>query len=400
MRFLPIILFLLTTQYCFSQNLVSNGSFEKYSVCPSRANDSNSKLDIMDWYKTGEYTADYFNSCCRNKFMSVPHNQRGYQLAQDGQGYLGLMSYANDLSFEYIQTRLKHPLKEDKLYCVRYYVSLADKSDYYSNNISALFTKEKIKGKFIRLDKFWKKSSYYKTFTSTREEDYFNPQIKPKVLINNYTDWTEVCGVFKAKGGEKYLTIGSFAKDVELHKSDNYNEKSKYYKKGYYIYYYLDNVSVVEAESPEECNCKPILVEKPRVEAVIDIKDTLQEIIKIDTISIGQSIVLNNIYFTLNDSTLLDSSYMQLNKLYQTLSTNPSLKIEIAGHSDNTGSAEYNQNISEARAKAVVNYLIQKGIEQGRLKYISYGNTKPVTSNTTEKGRQQNRRVEFTIIEK
>ena len=76
------------------------------------------------------------------------------------------------------------------------------------------------------------------------------------------------------------------------------------------------------------------------------------------------------------------------------------MKIEIGGHTDSKGSAEYNKKLSNDRAQSVVNYLIENGISASRLTYIGYGKDQPVATNETEEGRQENRRVEFKVISK
>jgi outer membrane protein OmpA-like peptidoglycan-associated protein len=73
--------------------------------------------------------------------------------------------------------------------------------------------------------------------------------------------------------------------------------------------------------------------------------------------------------------------------------------VEIGGHTDNTGSAEYNQKLSEQRAQTVVDYLVEKGIDSKKLKSAGYGHLKPVTENNTEEGRAKNRRTELKIIQ-
>ncbi|HUM48322.1 MAG TPA: OmpA family protein, partial [Chitinophagales bacterium] len=85
------------------------------------------------------------------------------------------------------------------------------------------------------------------------------------------------------------------------------------------------------------------------------------------------------------------------NKLIDLLKQNPSLKIEISGHTDNQGSAAYNQSLSQNRAKAVYEYLSATGIASSRLTFKGYGETKPLGSNETEEGRSQNRRTTFTV---
>jgi outer membrane protein OmpA-like peptidoglycan-associated protein len=113
--------------------------------------------------------------------------------------------------------------------------------------------------------------------------------------------------------------------------------------------------------------------------------------------ALGTKIVLRNIFFDFDKATLRKESTKELERLLGILKENPTLKVEIAGHTDNIGSAEYNQKLSENRAQAVVDYLIEQGIDKKRLTYAGYGLAKPMTSNDTEKGRQLNRRTEFEI---
>ena len=76
------------------------------------------------------------------------------------------------------------------------------------------------------------------------------------------------------------------------------------------------------------------------------------------------------------------------------------MKIEIGGHTDNKGTSEYNKSLSHNRAKAVYEYLIEKGIAANRLSYKGYGESKPIDTNETDEGRANNRRTEFKVIEK
>lgn len=117
-------------------------------------------------------------------------------------------------------------------------------------------------------------------------------------------------------------------------------------------------------------------------------------------VEVGTRIVLNNIFYDFNKATLRPESEAELDRLYKLLNENPTLKIEISGHTDNVGSASYNQKLSESRAKSVVNYLLDKGINNTRLTFKGYGFNRPVAGNDTEEGRQQNRRTEFEIMDK
>ena len=80
------------------------------------------------------------------------------------------------------------------------------------------------------------------------------------------------------------------------------------------------------------------------------------------------------------------------------MKNNTNIKVEIGGHTDNVGSAEYNQKLSEGRAKTTVDYLKSKGIAATRISYKGYGMTQPISSNSTEEGRAQNRRIEAKIL--
>jgi outer membrane protein OmpA-like peptidoglycan-associated protein len=116
-------------------------------------------------------------------------------------------------------------------------------------------------------------------------------------------------------------------------------------------------------------------------------------------VKVGEKVVLNNILFELGKSVLTTSSYAELDKLVQIMKDNPKMKIEISGHTDNTGNPVINAKLSTDRAKAVVDYLVKKGVEQNRMTYMGYGSDQPIAENTTDAGRKKNRRVEFKILE-
>lgn len=124
--------------------------------------------------------------------------------------------------------------------------------------------------------------------------------------------------------------------------------------------------------------------------------------------NVGATIVLRNIFFDLNKYSLRDESENELNRLTKLLNENPKLKIEIGGHTDTRGSASYNQKLSENRAKSVVDYLIDKGIDKSRLEWKGYGEEQPIKTDADiskmrskreiEAAHQENRRTEFKIL--
>lgn len=122
--------------------------------------------------------------------------------------------------------------------------------------------------------------------------------------------------------------------------------------------------------------------------------------IKMKKIKVGGAVVLRNVFFNTASFDLLPESKVELQKLIEFLNLNKTVFIEIEGHTDNVGSAEMNQKLSESRAKEVYKYLINKGIDASRMKYKGYGLTQPVSSNDTPDGRALNRRTEFMIIKK
>ncbi|RVU01116.1 hypothetical protein EOD41_09650 [Mucilaginibacter limnophilus] len=122
--------------------------------------------------------------------------------------------------------------------------------------------------------------------------------------------------------------------------------------------------------------------------------------VSLSPIGVGKKVVLKNIFFDTNKFDLKPESKAELQKLAQFLNENPTIKIEISGHTDNVGNDEHNQTLSKNRAKAVYNYLVAGGTDAKRLLFKGYGKSQPIANNNTEEGRQQNRRTEFKILAK
>ncbi|CAM3821824.1 OmpA family protein [Aquirufa aurantiipilula] len=112
----------------------------------------------------------------------------------------------------------------------------------------------------------------------------------------------------------------------------------------------------------------------------------------------GSSMTINNLFFETGKATLTAESDPELKRIVQVMQENATLQIEISGHTDNTGSDELNNKLSQDRADAVKNYLINLGVKSDRIRTKGYGKTKPKADNSTEEGRQMNRRVEFAIL--
>ncbi len=117
----------------------------------------------------------------------------------------------------------------------------------------------------------------------------------------------------------------------------------------------------------------------------------------LEKIKSGKRIILKNVFFETDSFNLDARSFAELNQLIDFLKKNPELKIEIGGHTDNTGNPEYNRSLSEKRARSVYDYLIAHGIEPERLSYRGYGADQPIAGNDTPEGRALNRRTEIRI---
>lgn len=347
-RFLVILLF-FSYGYVSSQNLASDGSFENYKRCPQNLIGQTSEFMLKEWTIPTQGTTDYFNRCSKIKnAASVPDNQVGHQEALTGNGYIGLRYRKSGDYSEYIQSELSETLLGGEEYYVEFWISLAEFSTYGRSQLGAYFSAIPINNKTI------------KSFD-------FIPQIKTENFIIDTENWVKISGTFKAQGGEKYITIGGFG-----HNKNNFIKIEK--KQLNEAYYYLDDV----------------LVERVK-------KDTVQT--KQFASELNKPIILKNITFEFGKSKLKESSFAELNKLIVELQANPNYQITLSGYTDNVGQEEDNLKLSQARAKAVAEYLTSKGIAPIRITYKGYGSKQPITTNETEQGREQNRRVEFILTQ-
>lgn len=142
------------------------------------------------------------------------------------------------------------------------------------------------------------------------------------------------------------------------------------------------------------------------VNKFIDLTDVTEyteiedEIMRLSPIEVGSVVRLNNIFFEFAKAVLLPESYPELDRTAEFLKNNPTIEIEIGGHTDDIGSEKTNQILSEKRARAVADYLISKGVDPKRMIVVGYGESRPIAFNTDEEGRAMNRRVEFKVLKK
>lgn len=210
------------------QNLVPNPSFEEYTDCPYDGSGSGQLYFAIPWYSPSQGSPDYFNSCDVTNVLSVPDNVLGYEYARTGKGYAGFFSfYIWGLSREYIQVELLQPLIYNINYCVNFYLSLADTTNYAVNNIGAYLSANLIS------------SSNDSNFPNTPQ--ILNNSLNP---LTSKINWIKISGTFMAAGGEKYITIGNFNNDAN-------SDTIKVGLNGWNVtYYYIDDVSVYPCDAP------------------------------------------------------------------------------------------------------------------------------------------------------
>ncbi|MFN3402503.1 MAG: OmpA family protein [Cytophagaceae bacterium] len=136
-------------------------------------------------------------------------------------------------------------------------------------------------------------------------------------------------------------------------------------------------------------------IDVPFLNTYLEIKDS----ICLEAIEVGKKIVLRNVFFDVDKATLRKESVDELERLLEILTKNPTIKIQIGGHTDSDGNDDHNMKLSHNRAKAVVEYLVKKGIPEARLSFKGYGETKPIAPNDTPENKQLNRRTEIEILQ-
>ncbi len=353
-----------------ADNMVYNPSFEKYRNCPQRIDAVGVMQEVDAWWQPTAGSSDYFNACGARD-CSVPRNKLGSQDARTGNGYCGI--YCSQENYrEYIQTQLKNPLVTGKRYKISFWVSLSEKSPHAISTLGALITQERVEDSTSGiLTK--REITDFGEQGSQSVAVFFEPQVtNPRErTLSDTKEWMEVSGVFVAEGGEKFLTIGNFFPFNKSRVVPMMDGKTPLNG----AYYYIDDVSVTCID-PEP--------------AVPLAEDNIP--------MVGDIIRLENIYFDVDKSEVLQQSYAELVKLKDMLEKYPGMTIELRGHTDGQGTIEHNQQLSEARAKAVVEHLVNMGIDKSRLSWKGFGKSNPIADNDSEEGRRKNRRVEYKVL--
>lgn len=341
-------------------NLIPNPGFERFSAVP------------LGWFYKGEHftrVVKYWNAptaASPDVFgpkVRVPSSWSekdfGKHNPHTGGAMIGLTLYGCDEGKphcrEYVQIQLLEPLVVGQDYAVEAYVGRLPKS-MEVNQLGFHFSVHELKNP---LD----------------ERLEVEPQVTiQEVMSVSPKSWRRVTGRFRATTEANYLTIGNFAADAGTIARRAHPASVNY------AYYYLDDVVV------------------KKVPPILPIPVPADDLSRI-TLEAGKTFALKNIFFEFDRAELLPRSHFELDKLVGLLRRHPGMVIEIGGHTDNRGSADYNLDLSRRRAAAVTEYLQLRGIAHERVRFRGYGAAQPLDSNATETGRSRNRRVEFRVIE-
>ncbi|NND79456.1 MAG: OmpA family protein [Maribacter sp.] len=350
-----------------SQNLIKNPSFEEFENCPEQL--GNFEEDVQNWSTPTIGSTDYFNGC--STAMGTPKNFNGTQPADFGVGYAGLYLYAPGDYREYLQAELTETLVKGKKYKISFYISLAERSDFAIKEFGVLFSKNVL---HFPIRKELSKMHLYKD----RDNEYNLMEIGYSNFYSDTQDWILIHTEFKAKGNENFVSIGNFKNN----KRTRLFKTKRNAKQG--AYYYVDMVLLESAEPAD-------FVEKP---LSITAKSSS------GSFELDKTHVFENVLFDFDEYQLLETAKKEMQRIYDYLKEDGTLYIAINGHTDSVGSEAYNLSLSNKRAEAVSNYLIQLGLVDSRIFWKGQGGLKPIASNASEEGRRKNRRVEFTISKK
>ncbi len=335
-----------------AQNLVPNPGFETFRQCPRYL--GNAADDLDEWQTPTQGSTDFFHACSQT--MGAPENFNGKQGVLEGEGYAGFYAYAPQDYREYLQVPLRQPLEKDRAYSLSFYVSLSERSDFAVGNLGVLFAREPLQ---VRTKKYLSKKIWY----AQKGNQYHYLENQGSDYLENMEGWQEVQFEFVAKGTERYLLLGNFQANAQTRTRPTGRSSNKG------AYYYIDRVALLAEGTAAG----------PAPYAV----DSLQ--------------VLPALLFEFDTDRLTPTGETELGKLYEFLGAHPTYFLELHGHTDGLGSADYNQALSRRRCQAVADYLRSLGLPPGRVGWQAHGATRPVGDNGTPEGRRQNRRVEFRI---
>jgi outer membrane protein OmpA-like peptidoglycan-associated protein len=240
--------------------------------------------------------------------------------------------------------------------------------------------------------RFEQKTNAYCGFGTTNENRFFLC-LSPETNTLHFSDFhADRSNTFRKSVVQKYKLYNWYRAEIVFNTSTNVTGKL----------YASDGVTLINSITMEIPNLSPngisfkgYYVHLDDIRGGTRMKKDVTDSFFIA--KLGEPVILENIVFQTNKSVLLDQSFSELEKLVLYLKLNPNSKINLVGYTDNFGNEESNKQLSQARAKAVSDYLISHGINKGNISYKGMGSLNPIASNYTEEGRRRNRRVECII---
>lgn len=312
--------------------------------------------------------------------VSTPKNYAGDQMALSGSNYAGVRwwSYQNKEPRTYVQTRLKHKMKKDSLYCVRFYVSLSDLSKYATAELGAWFGKDQVE----------KEEAMSLTY------DVTVPPVRTRVY-NDMFSWQGVCGTYESKGNEEWMLIGNFGANEKTLNEKAKRPRGETRQQVFSAYYYIDNVEVYPVKNRTSCSCEQL--KDAESEFIFSRKGVIPPGLK--PADKANMLVF---YFKRFQRNLDSSMDTWVDSFVEFMKGDPSFKVELVGHIDATENERTRVRpdlvpLAMERAEAVRDALVEAGIDQARITVKAKGSDEPADDTGTEVGMSKNRRVQVVV---
>lgn len=372
---------ILNSPLTIDSNLIINPEFDFYYYKPVQiVYSGQSKIEdwIPFWVTPGKSTPDYISNL---RYIDVLNYNYLFDFPlPDTFNYVGIALFKESEPYsEFVQGKLIKPLIKGQKYCLKTSVILSSYSGFSINRFACYLSQKQIA-------------------ITDKNETTIIPQVIFSDLALDDKQFVSLCKDFTADGGERFITIGRFLPSEKLDIQPRYNIPKSQFGLEKSAYYLFDNVELYEINDPMECSC--ILNNGPAdsVKPIPSPSLTSREL-DFSILNQGNVLILKNVSFEFNSSTLLADADTILIQLLSWLKANPKTNILITGHTDNIGSDDYNLGLSLDRAKSVYNWLITRGVDPSRLEYKGLGKTQPLYEESTGEFRALNRRVEIKIIQ-
>ncbi len=416
-----------------AKNLVPNGGFEILKMPPVEYGD----IEDAEGWEKNYFTPDLFSADAQSNKIQTPNNFFGYQMPSEGKNYAGILAYHVKSPLEIIAIRLTSPVRKGHKYKISLKASLAEEySNFACDNLGMLFsndTKDSYHAQMAHA-KFANPLTDYNNWT-TLEKTVIPTENFSYLFVGNFFPIERTKAVRRQKGGyegayyyiddiqvipldddspdeEEFVQIkgkvisGIDAQPLasridyvltdvnyrafELTERENKDKKEK----GQYEFSRMQytNKFYLEAKA-QGFFSQRILVELKPNQKIVEQNFVLQPS------NLGAILILPNIEFETGKAVIGKNSFPELNMISQFLQDHPNYHIEISGHTDNVGDANFNLQLSKDRSQAIAQYIVEHGfIKKARISSTGFGQSKPIAPNDTEENRHKNRRVEIKVV--